>query len=63
MLTNEQRAHDYALAVLPIAIEKAKEERQQLRDESEVELALPKIDSFEIYLSIYEKSLERLENQ
>lgn len=53
-LTNEQRAHDYAICVL----HEARKENSAALDESGDEDAI--VDMFDLYLDIYNRSLEKL---
>lgn len=58
-MTNEQRAHDIAVAMIPIVIEdvkaKTRANADEYKEQSEISL-----DAFEIYASSYDAALSAL---
>ena len=61
-MTNEQRAHDIAVALLQSLIEEGKRKAQAIASESQEQLGLH-IDSVKIYMDTYAAVLKALDKK
>lgn len=61
-MTNEQRAHDIAVALIPIVMEEAKNKIRSNADEYQKHTEI-RIDAFQVYMDSYVMALNALNKE